>query len=129
MITAKRLLAIALLGLLLGLDRQSVARNLPYNVTFAPISGGAMRGPYSGNMTLSFNRGSISGTYNDTSKMHGSPLNAQRNVAVIGVLDVEGNVRMHVGPIPVTGKITGKLITGTARYDGINYNFRATPTT
>jgi hypothetical protein len=121
-------LALVLLVFTLALDRSSVARNLPYTATYVPIN--AMTGPFSGDMRLTFNRGAISGIYNDTSKRAQAPLFAQRNATVIGSIDTEGNVIMHIGHVlDFRGTIKGQLITGIAIVDGRKYNFRAHPTT
>jgi hypothetical protein len=121
-------LALVLLVFTFGFDRTSVARNVPYLATYAPISG-SMTGPFSGDMVLTFNRGSISGTYNDTSKRAQAPLFAQRNATVIGSIDTEGTIILHIGHVmSMRGTIKGQVISGVAIVDGRQYSFRAHPT-
>ncbi len=127
MITGTRLLAIALLVLALGLDRTTVARNVPYLASYAPISG-TMTGPFTGDMLLTFNRGSISGNYSDTSHLAQAPLHGQKNATVIGSIDTESNFTLHIGhDISVQGRVTGERMTGILIWNGRKYNFRANP--
>ncbi|HEX8805961.1 MAG TPA: hypothetical protein VF741_03385 [Candidatus Aquilonibacter sp.] len=89
-----------------------------------------MAGPFTGNMVLTFNRGSISGNYNDTSKLAQAPLFGQRNVTVIGSIDTESNVVLHIGhDISMRGRVTGQMMTGVLIWNGRKYNFRANPKT
>lgn len=123
-----RLALVLLVFTIAALDRTTVARNVAYHATYVPITN-KMTGPFTGNMTLTFNRGTISGTYNDTSKLAQAPLFAQKNATVVGSIDTEGTVTMHIGAVmSIRGKTNGNVITGTAIVQDRQYTFRASPT-
>jgi hypothetical protein len=110
-----------------ALDRTTVARNVAYHATYVPITS-KMTGPFTGDMTLTFNRGTISGTYSDTSKLAQAPFFGQKNATVVGSIDTEGTVTMHIaGKMSIRGTTNGNMITGTAIVDQRQYTFRASP--
>ena len=116
-------LALASLVLTLALTSQSVARNVPYVVAYAPINSSAH--PYSGTMSLNFNHGTISGTYTDASTKPGGPLYNRRNVGISGGVDDKGYITLVIGPMTVRGTLSGESISGTASFGGHRYTFRA----
>jgi hypothetical protein len=121
-----KLALVLLVFTIAALDRTTVMRNVPYHATYVPIN--KMTGPFTGDMMLTFNRGAISGTYNDTSKLAQAPLFGQRNATVIGGIDTEGTVTLHIGHVmSVRGTTNGNVITGTATVEGKDYTFRASP--
>lgn len=124
---SSRLALVLLVFTIAALDRTTVARNVAYHATYVPVS--KMNGPFTGDMTLTFNKGTISGTYNDTSKLAQAPLFAQKNATVVGSIDTEGTVTLHIGGVmSVRGTTNGNVITGTAIVQDRKYTFRASPT-
>lgn len=115
--------ALVALTMTLALTSQSTARNIPYVAAFAPINSTAQ--PYSGDMTLNFNHGTISGSYTDTSIKPGGPLHNRRNVAVSGGVDGKGYITLLIGPMSVRGTLSGQSISGTATFGGRHYTFKA----
>jgi hypothetical protein len=123
-----KLALVLLVFTIAALDRTTVARNVAYHATYVPVTS-KMNGPFTGDMTLTFNRGTISGTYNDTSKLAQAPFFGQKNATVVGSIDTEGTVTMHIGAkMSVRGTTNGNVITGTAIVDERKYTFRASPT-
>lgn len=121
--TAARVLALAAVLSAMALTSQSVARNVPYVAAFAPLN--SMAQPYSGNMKLNFNNGTISGWYDDTSIKPGGPLSNRRNVEISGGVDGKGYITLLIGPMSVHGTLEGQWISGTASFNGRKYTFRA----
>jgi hypothetical protein len=116
-------LALAALALTLAINAQSVERNVPFVAGFTPLN--SNQHPFSGNMTLNFNRGIITGSYTDTSSRPGGPLNNRRNVAITGGVDGEGHIHLQIGPMAVRGTLSGQFISGTATVSGRRFTFRA----
>jgi hypothetical protein len=123
MIASLRLLSLALLALTIAMTTQSVARDVPYVAAFVPIHSNAQ--PYSGNMTLNFNHGTISGKYTDTSLKPGGPLYNRRNVPVSGGVNSSGQATLLIGPLSFHGTLSGQWFSGTATAKGRIYTFKA----
>jgi hypothetical protein len=120
-----RCLALALAALTLGVTSQSVVRNVRYDMSFGPVNQVHF---YSGNMLLNFNRGTVGGTYNDTSVRPGGPLNNRRNVPVSGGLNAEGRMTLLIGRLTFRGTVQGEIYSGTATMGSRVFTFRARQT-
>jgi hypothetical protein len=117
-----RCLALVAVVLTLGISSESVVRGVAYEMTFGPVNNVHW---YSGNMLLNFNRGTISGTYNDTSVRPRGPLNNRRNVPVSGGVNSENHVTLLIGPLTFRGTLSGETISGTATQGSRVFTFRA----
>jgi hypothetical protein len=115
-----RSLACVLVALTLGITSQSVAQNVRYEVTFGPVNQPHF---YSGNMLLNFNKGTVSGTYNDTSVRPGGPMHNRRNVPVSGGLNSEAHATLLIGPLTFRGTMKGESFTGTATWGSRVFTF------
>ncbi|MGC2130789.1 MAG: hypothetical protein WA629_11910 [Candidatus Aquilonibacter sp.] len=102
---------------------QPVTRNVPYVAAFTLLNSNAQ--PYSGNMTLNFNHGKISGTYTDTSLKPGGPLYNRRNVPVSGGVNSSGHATLLIGPLSFHGTLSGEWFSGSATVNGRIYTFKA----
>jgi hypothetical protein len=123
MIASLRFLSLALLALTFAMSTQAVAKDVPYVAAFAPLNSNAQ--PYSGNMKLNFNHGTISGTYTDTSLKPGGPLYNRRNVPVSGGVNSSGHATLLIGPLSFHGTLSGQWFSGTATVKGRIYTFKA----
>jgi hypothetical protein len=120
-----RCAACALVALTLGITSQSVLRDVRFEVTFGPVNQPHF---YSGNMLLNFNKGTVSGTYNDTSVRPGGPMHNRRNVPVSGGLNSEAHATLLIGPLTFRGTLQGESYTGTATWGSRVFTFNARQT-
>ena len=118
-----KIFAVALLSLTLALTVHSVERNVPFAAAFYPPNSSAH--PYSGEMTLNFNHGAISGTYTDTSVKPNGPLYNRRNVGVSGGINASGAVTLLIGSFSFNGTLEGQVLSGIFRANGRTYTFKA----
>ena len=123
MVTSLRFLSLTMLALTLAMSTQAVARNVPYVAAFAPLNSSAQ--PYSGNMKLNFNHGTISGTYTDTSLKPGGPLYNRRDIPVSGGVNSSGHATLLIGPLSFHGTLSGQWFSGSATVNGRIYTFKA----
>lgn len=118
-----RCLACASLALTLGITSQSVVQGVRYRASYGPINSPQF---FSGNMVMNFNRGIITGRYDDTSVKPGGPLSNRRNVPISGGVGDLGAITLVIGPLSVhNGSFVGTTISGTARFRGSTLTFRA----
>lgn len=108
-----------------AISTNAEVRNVPYVVAYQPSIGGNGATPYSGKMTLNYDRGIVSGRYTDESIKPGAPFAQRPNTSVSG--GVNGH-RIHFtigGSFSFNGTIEGETISGSATYRGRIYNFMA----
>lgn len=118
-----RTLTLAAAVALTAFGSNSVARAVPFVAAFQPLNSAVQ--PYSGIMHLDFNRGTISGTYDDTSIQPRGPLVDRRLVHVSGGVDEHGSLTLLIGPLTVHGTMHGRWMSGTATFRGRLYAFKA----
>jgi len=108
-----------------ALTSQTVSRNVRYNVTFQQLN--SNQPLYSGNLLLDFSKGTISGTYTDTSISPRGPMNNRRNVPVSGGLNPQGHITLVIGPLTFRGTVSGDSFSGTATSGARVFTFKAHP--
>lgn len=104
-------------------ERHTATYAVSYNTRTRPSST-----PFTGQMTLTFNNGIISGRYTDTSIRPGGPLANMRNEMVSGGMS-NGAVNLTIGRFSVHGSIHDNAISGTMLVRSTPFDFRARPTT
>jgi hypothetical protein len=105
-------------------QRHTVTYAVAYNTRIRPQST-----PFTGNMTLTFNNGAITGRYTDTSIRPGGPLARMRSEMVTGT-ESNGTVSFSIGSrFNVHGSIHDNVISGNALVHSTQFVFHARPST